>query len=750
MKAPCICASINDITLYGEQTIDGLPVVSGDRVLVKDQNVLTENGIWVVASADWVRASDFDGSLDVMQGTTIPVADGSTNAATIWQLNTPNPEIGVSSLVFNQISGMGGSGVSPSDLADTATVGKGDALVGFKQSNSGGVLTGAIGRTVHTKLQESVSVKDFGATGDGTTDDTDAFAYAIAVSDNIFIPNGTYVLRTLTIAASVSFFGSGVLRLKTNYDQDNVSIGGSNLAMFDITVADAIVNFNGLTFDGNQANQSASTPSLALIRAWNRFGSLASNILDINVIDCVFKNQTSASIRVNGGGDTNSRNTVNVRGCLFLDGRKGIGSGDPASASALGFTPFYIDCYDRVQLSVSDCRFVFRSSLASFGEYAPSAVRWTFVDATVSVDGASGSVSNSYFYRVGRKDQKYDGTATGNNGLGVLDFYARGREIVINNNTFDSCLNSAIRGKTNVDKAVIQGNMIKNTPLAINITPNTYADQNGYINISGNVIRGSDQFGIAVVGNNASAPDFVYQVTVNGNTIDDVTNVDAATGNVGGIVVRYHHRLIINNNNISNVTGVNCSGIAVRSGDGAGHTVVVGNCISVVDYRGIFFDLGGDKIVCNSNLIETCGGEGIVFYGHNSADVVCCGNYISDVNDYGIYLHSATTTSINGNTIDDIGGLERGIFVTSNMYGCVVGNTSNATTPFMSTLTGEVQQGYNTFNPMESYGNLAPTTGTWEVGAKRWKTTVTSGGYAGWICTVAGSPGTWKEFGLIA
>lgn len=48
------------------------------------------------------------------------------------------------------------------------------------------------------------------------------------------------------------------------------------------------------------------------------------------------------------------------------------------------------------------------------------------------------------------------------------------------------------------------------------------------------------------------------------------------------------------------------------------------------------------------------------------------------------------------------------------------------------------------------YSSAAPATGTWPAGAIVWNNAPTSGGFAGWVCTVAGSPGTWKTWGLIS
>jgi hypothetical protein len=56
--------------------------------------------------------------------------------------------------------------------------------------------TGAVTTTVQAKLRETVSVKDFGAKGDGVTDDTAAIQAAIDSGRPVFVPAGTYYLAT--------------------------------------------------------------------------------------------------------------------------------------------------------------------------------------------------------------------------------------------------------------------------------------------------------------------------------------------------------------------------------------------------------------------------------------------------------------------------------------------------------------------------------------------------------------------------
>jgi hypothetical protein len=89
------------------------------------------------------------------------------------------------------------------DFSNTSDPTKGDALIGYRQSNASGNLTGSVGKTVHQKFQEFVSVKDFGAVGDGVADDTAAIMLAFQNGGHVEFPTGTYKVTTI-VADSIN------------------------------------------------------------------------------------------------------------------------------------------------------------------------------------------------------------------------------------------------------------------------------------------------------------------------------------------------------------------------------------------------------------------------------------------------------------------------------------------------------------------------------------------------------------------
>ena len=84
--------------------------------------------------------------------------------------------------------------------------------------------TGAATRTSHDKFSDLISVKDFGAIGDGLTDDTNAIINALAASDSVFLPEGEYLTTaTIRLTARQSLLGAGQKSvIKANADTFNV------------------------------------------------------------------------------------------------------------------------------------------------------------------------------------------------------------------------------------------------------------------------------------------------------------------------------------------------------------------------------------------------------------------------------------------------------------------------------------------------------------------------------------------------
>lgn len=88
VKAPCRAATTVNIALGGLQTIDGVTLAELDRVLVKNQTSGIQNGIYSASSGNWTRTRDFDGAYDIVEGTRVFVAEGSTNVGSEFYVST--------------------------------------------------------------------------------------------------------------------------------------------------------------------------------------------------------------------------------------------------------------------------------------------------------------------------------------------------------------------------------------------------------------------------------------------------------------------------------------------------------------------------------------------------------------------------------------------------------------------------------------------------------------------------------------
>jgi polygalacturonase len=100
------------------------------------------------------------------------------------------------------------------------------------------------------------NVLDYGAVGDGATNDTAAIQAAVNASDCVYFPPGkTYMVSSISIRAGMSLVGySATLKLLANQTKF-VRILTTQNNLLDQVVDSEPLNIVGLTLDGNRVNQ---------------------------------------------------------------------------------------------------------------------------------------------------------------------------------------------------------------------------------------------------------------------------------------------------------------------------------------------------------------------------------------------------------------------------------------------------------------------------------------------------------------
>lgn len=474
-----------------------------------------------------------------------------------------------------------------------------------------------------------VNVKDFGAVGDGVTNDSTAINAALAVGGAIYFPSGNYLIDARLYPVSNSkIFGDGAstkLKLKDNF--------GTQINMFNLD-ADTNISFQDLYLDGNLAGQTFIGDN------GQNLISLLNGSSDIIIDNCFFINSGKDGVYIGGG----SKNVM-VSNCTF-DTMRRMGVTITSGENIVVQSNIFQNGYDLVGL-VSNTGVHFEPNNSS--EYCYDLI-----------------IDNNIF-----KDM-FSGVTLFNNKGGAT------RDIIVSNNTFNT-----------------------------------------------------------ISGQAACLVYYIYNVTINGNSFYNNGDLAGASDNSnkgGAIHLRSASEFTISGNIFKGNKGGTSTIYLYSTGWG----VITGNTFTHCQKHSIFWNYlygaddagvgGAARIITNNIFIS------------GSKDSV--GTYRAiETGDYATHYSVADIIENNYAKIDpttSYGGFFKTYYIKNISFNAVYNKGGTIVTVDLD--------GGQHFQEMAS---AAPVSGTYKKGDFVLNQNPTAGSQMGWICTTAGSPGTWKAFGAI-
>lgn len=489
------------------------------------------------------------------------------------------------------------------------------------------------------------NVRDYGAVGDGVTDDTVAIQAAIDVVEVagtgsvLFIPPGTFIADGLIIEGSMKIRGSGTLKHKA-------PATNSLLLCNDTNEDGCVVDIDGITFDGNRVARAAAAEAFVTTRA-EVYVAMATVQLKIN--NCIFTGMFTRAIRFFG--------SLRLTNCRFEDGAAYDGTHTTHYVYGI---PYLADQIKGSYVIIQGNSFV-GADVTTPANYMNNP---TGVFITKGRDDAD---ADAFFESVVISGNTFEGcgcSSPAGNVTGAIDTYNGAEKIVISDNVIRKHSFAGIKAQA-VDRCTITGNVISEGAVnAASLSPLLYGiiveekpragvtDERYDVVISNNVIDNAVYVGIYSKCDNS---------IVSNNIVKNV--VQDALG-IGILVIGKNH--IIDGNVV-----LEYEQTGIQVGTGSSNIKVSNNLLNNTTYAGantILFS-GADKVTITGNHIQCNGGSAIRTLG--LSDIILIeGNFI-DAAAYGIDIReidggntaivigqnrytNIATMNVNDNTIDGL------------------------------------------------------------------------------------------------
>jgi hypothetical protein len=370
VKASCIAATTANITLSGAQTIDGISIVAGDRVLVKNQTAPEENGIYVAANAAWSRSEDAD-TWDELRSAFTFIEQGTLYADTGWVCTIDaGGTLGVTAVTWSQFSGAG-----------TFTAGTGLTLTG----------------SVFSITNTAVTPASYGSGSAVATFTVNAQGQLTAASDTNIAIGATQITSGTIDSARLSGAYSGITGLGTLTDLtvSDVITGSISGNAGTATSATTATNIAGGAAASIPVQTSAGVTSFLPIGTNGQVLTIAGGVPSYATPTTGTVTSVSGTGTVSGislSGTVTSSGNLTLGGTLDLSSPPTIGNTAPNTGR---FTTLTVDDNTTLGSSNSD-DVIFNARIAS--EFSPSTDntydlgrtghewRDLFIDGTANID----------------------------------------------------------------------------------------------------------------------------------------------------------------------------------------------------------------------------------------------------------------------------------------------------------------------------------------------------------------------------
>lgn len=297
VKAAAIVATTVDIDLTtgGLLTIDGVVTQAGNRVVVKNQTLTKENGIYVADAGTWVRSADAD-TWDDLVGAYVFVDEGVTQAKSGWFCNiVVGGTLGVTPVTWVQFSSEGtytaGTGLTLTGAVFSLNVATATTLGGVIVPTAGGLVVDGSGNISVPKATSAVlgisspdnaTIKAVGGVYTAQTATTSSLGVVQPDGTTIAVAAGVISVPTATTTTlgvvkadgtSVLVSGGGVLSVPTGTSSvlgllsvgSNITVAAGSISLPQSVATSATPEFASVSLSSNTNQLTLGTTNLLTI-----------------------------------------------------------------------------------------------------------------------------------------------------------------------------------------------------------------------------------------------------------------------------------------------------------------------------------------------------------------------------------------------------------------------------------------------------------------------------------------------------